>query len=169
MSALSAIHAIDRALAFVERCLLVAIAAGMTGLMMLQVILRYFFNAPLFWAEEVSVQLLVFMTLFGISLLIHHGQLVNINFLPQMLGRRGQLALNLLSALAMLAILLLLAWLGWQWVARADVRLEMGATTQLPRWYNYSALPLAAAAMCWHQFAAMLRLLPSRPQEARAC
>ncbi len=43
-----------------------------------QVLLRYFFSAPLFWAEQISVQLLVFITLMlvlgmfleGISVLI---------------------------------------------------------------------------------------------------
>lgn len=153
------IQAIDRRLAQAEQALVIALTAAMTGIMMTQVVMRYFFSAPLFWAEEMSVQLLVFITLFGLSLLVHKSQLVSIDFLPQALPARARHALLALLGGLMLALLLFLTWLGWDWVNRPDVRLELGATTQLPRWYNFSALPLACALMAWHQFAAVLREL----------
>jgi TRAP-type C4-dicarboxylate transport system permease small subunit len=52
-----------------------------------------------------------------------------------------------------------MAQLGWDWVNLPESRTELGATTQLPRWYNYSALPLAMATLAFHQFAAVLRHL----------
>ena len=125
--------------------------------MMVQVVLRYFFSAPIFWAEEISVQLLVFATLFGLSLLVQQGQLVSIDFLPRALPERARRGLMVLLGGVMLALLVFVAWLGWDWVNRPDVRMELGATTQLPRWYNFSALPLAFALMAWHQFAAIVR------------
>ena len=67
------IQQLDRGLARVERWLLIATAAAMTIIMMTQVVMRYFFSAPIFWAEEISVQLLVLMTLFGLSLLVPDG------------------------------------------------------------------------------------------------
>jgi C4-dicarboxylate transporter, DctQ subunit len=127
--------------------------------MMTQVVMRYFFSAPLFWAEEISVQLLVFVTLFGLSLLVRGGQLVSIDFLPAALPLRARHGLLALLGAVMLGLLLFLAMLGWEWVNRPEVRMELGATTQLPRWYNYSALPLAMACMAFHQFAAILRHL----------
>ena len=57
------VDAIDRRLAQAERALLVAVCAALVLLMMAQVVLRYVFSAPLFWAEEAAVQLLVLMTL----------------------------------------------------------------------------------------------------------
>jgi len=124
------IQSIDQRLAWLERGLAMVLTAGIAAIMMTQVVLRYFFSAPIFWAEEVSVQLLVFATMLGISLLV-----------------------------VMLVLLVFMTKLGWEWINRADVRLELGATTQLPRWYNYSALPIAFAAMAFHQFAAVLREL----------
>jgi TRAP-type C4-dicarboxylate transport system permease small subunit len=147
----------DRALATVERGLVIVLTAGIALIMMTQVVLRYFFSAPIFWAEEIAVQLLVFVTLFGLSLLVQKAQLVTIDFLPRALPERARHALLALLGLVMLALLVFLAWLGWEWVNRVDVRLELGATTQLPRWYNFSALPLAMALMAWHQLAAVLR------------
>lgn len=153
------IQKFDRGLVAGERGLVMLLTAAIACIMMLQVVLRYFFSAPLFWAEEISVQLLVFVTLFGMSLLVQQSQLVSIDFLPRALQGRTRHAWLALLGGVMLALWLFLAWLGWDWVNRPDVRMELGGTTQLPRWYNFSALPLAMALMAWHQFAAVLREL----------
>lgn len=151
------IQAVDRALAGLERWLVIALTVTLASIMMAQVVLRYFFNAPIFWAEEISIQLLVFVTLFGLSLLMQGQQLIVIDFLPKALPVRAQAALQGVLGLGMLLLLLFMTWLGWDWVSRPDIRMELGATTQLPRWYNFSALPLAFACMAFHQLAALLR------------
>lgn len=46
------IQSLDRALASVERLVAIALTAALTAIMITQVILRYFFNAPLFWARK---------------------------------------------------------------------------------------------------------------------
>lgn len=151
------IQTFDRQLAAVERVLVIVLTGAITLIMMAQVVLRYFFDAPIFWAEEVSVQLLVFATLFGLALLVQRDQLVTIDFLPRALPPRTCHALLALLGAVMLVLFVYFAWLGWNWVIRPDVRLELGATTRLPRWYNYSAVPLAMATLSWHQFASVLR------------
>ncbi|ANQ85599.1 TRAP transporter small permease [Azoarcus olearius] len=151
------IQTLDRALASVERLVAIALTAALTAIMIAQVILRYFFNSPLFWAEEIAVQLLVFITLIGLSLLVHAGHLVTIDFLSRALGDTGRGVLAIVLGLGFLVLLTFVAKLGWDWVMRPDVRMELGATTQLPRWYNYSLLPGAMLAMAFHQFAAVLR------------
>lgn len=162
------IQKLDQGLARVERWLLIMTAAVMTGIMMTQVVMRYFFSAPIFWAEEISVQLLVLMTLFGLSLLVQGGQLVSIDFLPKALPAVPRHALMAALGVVLLVMLAFIAWLGIDWVLRADVRMEMSPTTQLPRWYNYAALPVAMVMMAYHQLAAILRHL-SDLQGARAC
>lgn len=159
MIILSMVQRADAGLAAAERVLLVALTAAITCIMMAQVVLRYFFSAPIFWAEEISVQLLVFASLFGISLLTRGGDLVCIDFLPRALSERARHALMALLGLVMLAMLGFFAWLAWDWIARPDVRIELSATTQLPRWYSYAVLPVALSAMAWHQAAAVLRHL----------
>lgn len=84
------LHTLDERLALLERGLVAALTTALAVTMMAQVVLRYFFGAPLFWAEEISVQLLVFLTLLGLSLLVQSGQLVSIDFLPQALPPRGR-------------------------------------------------------------------------------
>ena len=65
----------------------------------------------------------------------------------------------LLFGFGFLALLVFLTKLGWEWIIRPEVRLELGATIQLPRWYNFSVLPLALAMTSVHQLAAVLRHL----------
>lgn len=153
------IQTIDQWIAKVEHGLVIALTGGIALIMMAQVVMRYFFSNPIFWAEEVSVQLLVFATLFGLSLLVQRGALVSIDFLPRALPPRAMQALLALLGLVMLALFVFIAKLGWEWVNRPDVRLELGATTQLPRWYNFTLLPLAFVLMAWHQLTAILRSL----------
>lgn len=162
----SMIVAVDRCLARMERALAIALTGALTAIMMAQVVLRYFLNAPLFWAEEVSVQLLVFITLLGLSLLVHQRQLVSIDLLQGLLPQRLARWLDGLMAVLLLVLLACLAWLGWQWVGRADVRMELGATIRLPRWYSYSVFPFAFALMAWHQLAHVLRRLGLLAQAA---
>jgi C4-dicarboxylate transporter DctQ subunit len=160
----------DAGLAAIEQVLVVLLIGGITAIMMVQVVLRYFFGAPLFWAEEVSVQLLVFASVFGLSLLTRRGELVSIDFLPRALSPRASHALMAALGLVMLAMLVFIAWLGWEWIARADVRMELSATTQTPRWYTYAVLPLGLSCMALHQVAVILRHLQGMRQagETRA-
>lgn len=158
---LALVEAVDARLARLEALLAIALTGALAVIMMAQVVLRYCFSAPLFWAEEISVQLLVFITLVGMSLLVRARQLVAIDVLAGLLPGLPRRIVQALLAALMLALLAYLAWLGWQWVSRADVRLELGATTRVPRWYSYSAFPVAFALMAWHQMAVLLG--PLRP------
>ena len=94
---------------------------------------------------------------FGLSLLVHQSQLVTIDFLPRALPLRARHALLAVLGTITLVLFAYIGWLSWEWVQRDDVRIELSATTQLPRWYNYSAVPLALALLVWHQFVAILR------------
>jgi TRAP-type C4-dicarboxylate transport system permease small subunit len=157
MTASMYVERADAALAAAEQVLVVLLTAGIAATMMVQVVLRYFFGAPLFWAEEVSVQLLVFASAFGLSLLTRRGDLVSIDFLPRALSPRARHALLAGLGGVMLVVVAFAAVLAWNWIARPDVRLELSATTQLPRWYSYAVLPAALACMALHQCAAIVR------------
>lgn len=147
----------DATLAAAERVAVILLIGAITAIMMTQVVLRYFFRAPLFWAEEISVQFLVFVSIFGLSLLTRMGDLVSIDFVPRAFSGRAKHVLMAILGLVMLGMIAFIAWLGWDWIARPDVRIELSATTQLPRWYTYALLPVGLSCMSIHQAAAVLR------------
>lgn len=157
-------EALDRRLAQGEQVLAGALVAALTAIMLAQVVLRYFFHAPLFWAEEVCAQLLVFATLLGLSLLARARQWISVDWLARALPAAARRWLDTLQGVAMLGLLAWLAWLGWDWIARPEVRAELGATIRLPRWYSFSVFPLAFTLMAWHQCVLTLRQLVATPR-----
>ncbi|WP_417584578.1 TRAP transporter small permease [Nitrincola sp.] len=143
---------VDACLARIEKWLLIALSASLGLLLIAQVVLRYLFDAPLFWAEEVAVQMLVAMSFVGVSYLIHQQQLVSIDFIYLMLKKPLRRLVQNLFQLVALVTLIFFAWLTYQWVSAPLTQIELSPTTQLPRWYNYSVLLIAFITMSFHQF-----------------
>ena len=54
----------------------------MTLIIVVQVLLRYFFNSPLPWPEEVAVYLMLWMSYLCLPYLVYSNQNVSITFLP---------------------------------------------------------------------------------------
>lgn len=147
---LSLLRKLDRALGMFEYALLASLMAILTVILTSQVILRYFFNSPLFWAEEVAVQILISASFIGTSYLIYTGRLVRVDFLIMMskgvVRRWAELFLNLTGLVTLLA----LCYFATDWILRPEVRSDVSPTTQLPRWYNYAVLVVAFYTMAFH-------------------
>lgn len=147
---LSLLRKLDRALGMFEYVLLASLMAILTVILTSQVILRYFFNSPLFWAEEVAVQILISASFIGTSYLIYTGRLVRVDFLILMskgvVRRWAERLLNLTGLLTLLA----LCYFATDWILRPEVRTDVSPTTQLPRWYNYAVLVVAFYTMAFH-------------------
>lgn len=146
---------LDGFLVWLERLLLQIISIALTVILMVQVILRYVFSRPLFWAEEVAVQLLVFMTLFGLSLLIQKRQLIAIDILSGVLRGRIKALVDVLLCIVALGVIGVVAREAIKWILRPEVQMELSPTIQLPIWYNYAVFPLAFGFMLVHQLTAL--------------
>lgn len=154
---LTLLRKLDSGLGMIEYLLLALLTGILTLILTTQVILRYFFNSPLFWAEEVSVQILISATFIGASYLIHTGRLVRVDFLVLMskgtLRRWGERTLDLIGLMTLLA----LCYFATDWIMRPEVRVDVSPTTQLPRWYNYAVLVAAFYTMAFHMLIRVLR------------
>ena len=146
----------DEFLASLEKWIITLLTGALVLILMSQVILRYVFSRPLFWAEEISVQLLVFITLFGLSLLLKSQQMIAIDMiigaLPARLKSKVQMALQVVS----LAVIVFFAYQGTLWILRPEVHLEMSPTTGLPIWINYAVFPLTFYGMTFHLAAGLI-------------
>ncbi|MCB1622060.1 MAG: TRAP transporter small permease [Thiothrix sp.] len=146
------LHKADRVLAKFEYLLLTVLVAALTVILSAQVVLRYFFSSPLFWAEEISVQALIAASFIGVSYLLYAGKLVRVDALLT-LFRQPHLD-RLLSVLHLVSLLtlLVLCYVSTVWILRPEIRADISPTTQLPRWYNYAILVASFYGMAWHQF-----------------
>lgn len=80
----------------VVRCLSAALGTcvmAMTGLAVLQVVLRYVFASSLIWVEEVSVIIMLWMTWLGVSVLWLTQSHIAVDFLTSSLSQRTNRAL----------------------------------------------------------------------------
>lgn len=158
------LRTLDGWLGKAESSFLALLTGILTLILTAQVILRYFFNSPLFWAEEVAVQILISATFIGVSYLIHTGRLVRVDFLLMMLGKGARAGLERALDLVGLITLLALCWFATEWIMRPEVRADLSPTTQLPRWYNYAVLVVAFYTMAFHMLVRVI--VPAKGEAA---
>lgn len=142
---------IDGAIAKTEYVLLSLLIASLTLILSAQVILRYFFSSPLFWAEEVSVQILIASSFIGISYLLYSNQLLKVDFILSNLKQRPQQIILKLLQVVNLIIIVAFCYYGTDWILQPETRVDVSPTTQLPRWYNYAILIASFYCMAIHQ------------------
>lgn len=150
---------LDRQIANIEYGLLVLLIGSLTLILTAQVILRYFFSSPLFWAEEIAVQLLISASFIGVSYLTYADKLVRVDFILDLLPKAFRNLLEMLLRVIALATLLLVCYHATEWILRPEIKADISPTTGLPRWYNYAVLVAAFYVMTWHL---TIRLITSK-------
>jgi TRAP-type C4-dicarboxylate transport system permease small subunit len=138
-------HLLRTALAEPEILVGQIILAAFVGLTTLQVTLRYAFNAPLTWPEELNAILLVWLTFIGAVGLARRNEHIRVELVEEWFGERASLALDVVFHLVTIVFLVVLVWGGWQ----VFQELEFERTPAL-RWklsYVYAIVPISAALM----------------------
>jgi TRAP-type C4-dicarboxylate transport system permease small subunit len=107
---------LDRIVAAIRRLLewvLIALLAGMAGMVFLNVVLRYGFNSGITWSEEMSRYFFVWLTFIGAVLTFaEHGH-IGVETLVRRFGRRGRLVCMGLSNAIILLCAGVLLWGTW--------------------------------------------------------
>ncbi|MCQ9329495.1 TRAP transporter small permease [Pelistega suis] len=152
------INKVDEGVLFVEKILLILFCAALTLIMVAQVIMRYFFSSPIFWAEEIALQFLIFTTIFGLSFLTQKKQHICIDFVVEMMPTSLKKLVNILIGIGFFALSLFFCYYSWDWVFRPDVQVEVSGTTGLPKWYTYLSFPIALSFLSWHQLVQLYKL-----------
>jgi TRAP-type C4-dicarboxylate transport system permease small subunit len=147
----AAIQYLDRALARCEWLTMVVAFAVMVMVLMAQVLFRYGLAAPLFWAEEVALILMIIMTFTGLSLLVRDRQLVSVDLLGQYLGGRAASALRRFVGLVVLGIALVMAWYGTRTVMTPTVWVERSPTVSMPQAVIYAVFAAESIFLAFHQ------------------
>ncbi|OFS84682.1 hypothetical protein HMPREF3144_05935 [Oligella sp. HMSC05A10] len=163
----SYLNKVNDLIAKAEAVLIVIFMALLVLIMVAQVALRYLFNSPLFWAEEISLQLLIVITFFGVSYLTYKKNLLQVDLLQHYLSTRMKKVVNFLLLLMNFFLLLFLAYLYINWVGEPLVRADVSGTTGLPRWHNYGVAAVAICFMAFHQFINVFNAIFGQPELAK--
>ncbi len=128
----------------IERWILALVMAALCLITMANVVVRYFTNISFAFTEEISVALLVVMTLVGASTAFYRGKHIAILFVVELFSRRAREAFALLSLVACTLMFGLLAWYGTR-MAWDDFRYEVTSPALgVPQWFYSVWLPLLA-------------------------
>ena len=131
-----------------------AALAVMSVLVLLQVVLRYLFAAPLVWAEEASVFLMIWVTFIGSGIAIrkrgHIAMMLVADRLPASIARIVLVASNF----AIIAFLAVVAWQGFR--LAAFVSDQPSPALRIPMTWPYLAIPVGALFMIGQVLATML-------------
>lgn len=120
----------------------------------LQVIMRYVFNAPLTWPEELTQILLVWMTFIAAVGLSRKGLHIRVEFVEELMGRRGRHAVELVFNLLTLVFLAFLAVGGWEMYQQ--LQFERTPALRININIVYAVVPLSAAAMFFTHFVQLI-------------
>ena len=135
-----------------QSCLLAVLV--MTGLTLIQVVLRYIFRMPLVWTEEASVFLMIWMAFVGAGVAMRRGAHIAMTLLVERFPPGLSRSFLTLSRLLMLAFLAVVAWQGW--LLAMSVGGQRSPALAIPMTWPYLTMPIGAVFMGSQLIAVML-------------
>jgi C4-dicarboxylate transporter DctQ subunit len=141
------LHALDRALAWIEWTFIGGALAIAAGLLFVNVVLRYWFSSPINWAEELTLYLMVWIVFVGGSVAVRTRGHIAIDLLPRVLSPAHRRLLAFAVALLALVFFAVFFWYSLEHVLRVRSIDQRTPVMQAPMWLTYLALPVGSALM----------------------
>ncbi len=124
-------------------------------LVVAQVVLRYVFNSPLTWSEELAVYIMVWMTFIGSVICMRDNEHIEVTILVDYLPRGLRRAAILFSRLASVIFLLVVMYYGTELVL--ENRSVTSAANKLNMGLVYSILPICSLGMLYYVIRSIMR------------
>ncbi|WP_138467103.1 TRAP transporter small permease [Poseidonocella sp. HB161398] len=128
---------------------------GVAFCLILQVVLRYVFNASLPWPEEAARYLMIWTVMLAGSLLVKDEQLVRVDFFDHFWPERALSIRNALFRLLLAGLLFVLVWKGWENALFGQRRTSV--TLGISFFWIYLAVPVGGALMMFHMVVLAIR------------
>lgn len=116
-------------------------------LLFLNVIMRYIFLYPIYWAEELSRYLMVWMIFVGASQVTIKGGHVAVDIVPRLLPKKINMILGLLVNLVCILFSIVLAYFAYKQMIRVKIAGQISPAMELPMWIAYLAIPFGTVLM----------------------
>jgi TRAP-type C4-dicarboxylate transport system permease small subunit len=144
----AALRRLDDALARLEDRFIIAAHGIIAALVLLAVILRYGFNSPITWSEELVVGLFTWMVFVGAAAAIRSHIHIRIDIMGGILAHPRMQWLNLLTLLAGIAIIGTMLWACHEYVLQ-EVVVESPMLGVSKGWFA-AAMPTGLVLMLVH-------------------
>jgi C4-dicarboxylate transporter DctQ subunit len=78
--------------------------AVMFAAFIIQIVFRYFFNFPVGWTSELTVVMWLWLVLWGAAFVLREPEEIRFDLLSGAAGRRGRIAMGIITALALIVL-----------------------------------------------------------------
>jgi C4-dicarboxylate transporter DctQ subunit len=137
----------DHALSWAETTFVGGALAFASVLLFVNVVLRYWFLAPISWAEELTLYVMVWIVFIGSSVAIRTRGHIAIDLLPLVLKPEARRRLAIFVAIAVLLFLAVFFYYSGQHTLRVRASGQVTPVMQAPMWLAYLAMPAGSALM----------------------
>lgn len=134
-------NTLSNIIASFEKKLAIILMFAMAVIISLAVIFRSA-NVPLFWAGEVSIFLLIYITFIGGSLGLKYKTQASVTLLTDLLPNTIKKAVSILAHILMLLFMAILLFYCSKWIISPTVAIQKSSAILLPMWVPYSILPI---------------------------
>jgi C4-dicarboxylate transporter DctQ subunit len=136
-------------------------------LLFVNVVLRYWFLAPISWAEELTLYMMAWIVFVGSSVAIRTRGHIAIDLLPLALSPAGRHRLAIFIALVMLLFFAAFFYYSGQHTLRVRATGQVTPVMQAPMWLAYLAMPAGSALMFLRTCQLLVRLLRERVKDEK--
>ena len=124
-------------------------------LVVAQVVMRYVFNSPLTWSEELAVFVMIWLTFIGSLICMRDNEHIEVTILVDHMPRALKRIVMIFSRLASIIFLLVVAYYGLELVME-----NVGVTSvanQLSMGLVYTIIPLSSLGMVYYLIRAIVK------------
>ena len=139
---------LDDAIAWVEDLFIIVAHAGVAGLVLLAVILRYVFNDPLTWGEELIVGLFTWMVFVGAAAAVRSQMHIRIDVMAPVYANPKMNWLNTLTLVIGIVIIVTMIWACYEQVLQ-ELVVELPMLGVSKAWFA-AAMPAGLVLMLIH-------------------
>ena len=158
-----AMNQISKFIEKIEKFVSIILIAALTFILFLAVIYRYFLNSPLFWANEISIFIMAWLTFLGGSLSFKYKSQASITFLSNSLSTKNKRILNIITHIIMLVFLAILIYVSYYWIFNFSH--SKSSALRIPMWIPYLSVPVGLSFMFIHLFTYFIQYIRGKEIE----
>ncbi len=146
----------------------ITIVHGLVALVLFSgVVMRYVFNAPLFWSEEICLLGLVWLTFLGGAILVRQDKNVSITIFSDLLPASLMRPLGKINHILIIICMVVMIWQGWNLAERLSY--STTPALRMSEFWFAAALLVGFIIMLYYQvqrFIADIKRVPAFPEES---
>lgn len=131
---------ISNAVESIEKSLSMLLIVGITLVLFMNVVYRYFLNDPIYWANEASIFMMAWLTFLGGSLGLKYKSQASITFLTSQFSETAKRITSIITHIIILLFIVYILYISYNWIfSLTDTK---SSSMRIPMWIPYLSVPI---------------------------